>query len=1158
MRLAKIKLSGFKSFVDPTTLLLPSNLIGVVGPNGCGKSNIIDAVRWVLGESSAKMLRGASMSDVIFSGSSSRKPVGTAQVELVFDNSDGAISGEYARYNEISVKRMVSRDGQSVYFLNGSRCRRRDITDLFLGTGLGPRSYSIIEQGMISRIVEARPEDLRAYLEEAAGISRYKERRRETENRMRHTRENLERLLDLREELDKRLAQLQRQARAAERYKQYKEELRLRVAQRAARAWQAATNKQHTETQQQREAEIALEAATATLRKQENLLEKLRAEQLKRHDELNGVQNERYQIMAELSRLEQEEAHLNQQHQRLTQDSRNLEQKLEALARHTQEDEQRLSQSRQWLQQHEPELQALEEQWQQRQEARQQVAARNQQLLADWEARQQAQSQLLRQAEGQRATIAQLEAQQQRLQQKQQADAQALQQLRDQPPENPLPQLESELEALMQQDEQLQQLAEQAAEQGQAAREQSTEMRRQLHEKQQKLQQLAGRKASLEALQQQARSAGLQQWLAERGLEDCPTLAQALDVEPRWQQAVEQVLAPWLALPVVSSDVLAELQKNESLPPRLSVLLQPASRGEGGLNAVVRAPAFLHAWLASIQPVENRQQAAEKLPALQPGESCISPDGWWAGPDFIREPGQAEDSQLLRARQLEQVTEDMRQLQAEVTQLEQQTEALSAQARQHEQQFQECRQQAGPLRQRMQQLQQRIRHESRQQQDWQQKIHNLEQRLRQYEEERTELEARLQPARAELTEWLEQLEAQEQSLETLRSQRDQAAAELEQLTRESDEARMQLQSRLLEMEKHRTTVEGLENGLKRMRRDFIEQSDQLSAMREELAALDAPRAQLQQARETALELRNAVEEKLTAARKWVEEAEQKLQQAEKERLQQEQALAQARDRLEQARLQLQSTRMQVENLHQSITATGFSLEEVLESLTDALSQDQLDEDIEALEARIRRLEPVNLAAIEEYQQEAERKQWMDAQHDDLQQALATLEKAIHKIDRETRTLFKDTYDQVNQGMQALFPKLFGGGHAYLELTDDNLLETGVTIMARPPGKRVSNIHLLSGGEKALTAVAFVFAIFNLNPAPFCMLDEVDAPLDDANVGRFSQLVKEMSEQVQFVFVTHNKVTMEIAQQLSGVTMREPGVSRLVQVDLEEATQMVDG
>ncbi len=1158
MRLAKIKLSGFKSFVDPTTLLLPTNLIGVVGPNGCGKSNIIDAVRWVLGESSAKMLRGASMSDVIFSGSSSRKPVGTAQVELVFDNSDGSITGEYARYNEISVKRMVSRDGQSVYFLNGNRCRRRDITDLFLGTGLGPRSYSIIEQGMISRIVEARPEELRGYLEEAAGISRYKERRRETENRMRHTRENLERLLDLREELDKRLAQLQRQARAAKRYKQYKDELRLRVAQRAARAWQAASERQQQDTASLHEAETALEAATAALRKQESSLETLRAQQLERHDAHGKIQNERYQAMAELSRLEQEETHLQQQRQRLEQDIRNLEQKLEALARHTEEDEQRLTESRQWLEQHEPQLAYMEEQWQQRQQARQQAMEEQQQLLQQWETQQQHQQQLLRQAEGQRATIAQLEAQQRQLLEKQQRDRQALETLQQKPPESPLPELEAEMESLLARDEQLQQLSEQAAAQAQQAREEAAASRKALHKLQQTLQQHLGRKASLEALQQQARSGKLKQWLQARGLGDSPTLAQVLEVEPAWQQAVEQVLAPWLSLPVLEAEQLETLRQEKELPPQLALLARPQAAGKGGLNGKVRAPAFLHAFLAGIHPQENRQQAQEQLAGLPAGASVITPDGWWAGQDFVRQPGQAEDGQLLRARQLEALQEQIQQLEAEAETLEQQAQAQAGEASQYEQQFQECRQQAGPLRQRMEQLRQQIRREERQQQQWQQQVHSLQQNLERYSQELAELEARLQPARAELAEWLEQLEAQNEQLEKLRQQRDQASTTLDQLGRESEEARMQLQTRLLELEKHRTTVEGLDNGLKRMRRDFIEQSDQLSALREELAGLAAPLERVRHGKAEALELRNAVEERLNASQRQVQEVEQALQAAEKERLQREQAVAAARTQAEQARLQLQSTRMQVENLHQSITSTGMALQTVLDSLDDSLSLERLDEEIEGLEAKIRRLEPVNLAAIEEYQQEARRKQWMDEQHEDLQQALATLEKAIHKIDRETRTLFKDTYDKVNQGMQALFPKLFGGGHAYLELTDDNLLETGVTIMARPPGKRVSNIHLLSGGEKALTAVAFVFAIFNLNPAPFCMLDEVDAPLDDANVGRFSQLVKEMSEQVQFVFVTHNKVTMEIAQQLSGVTMREPGVSRLVQVDLEEATQMVDG
>lgn len=1154
MRLSKIKLAGFKSFVDPTTLVLPSNLIGIVGPNGCGKSNIIDAVKWVMGESSAKVLRGASMSDVIFSGSSVRKPVGSAQVELIFDNSDSAIGGEYASYSEISVKRTVSRDGQSSYFLNGNRCRKRDITDIFLGTGLGSRSYSIIEQGMISRIVEARPEEIRVYLEEAAGISKYKERRRETENRIRHTRENLERLQDLQEEISKQLAHLQRQAKAAERYKEYKTQLRLVSAKSAAMTWQIAADDVKTSQNRVEKQKTELEKAQSLVRQIESELEKARAQQIEKHDQVNAIQTELYQIMAKLNRVEQAEAHTLQDQKRFLQDIEASEHELEQLRSHEESDRLRLKETEQWLAKNKPDLDRAGESWMEQTAVLDSTQEQMDSHRQKWELHQQSTSDILRKTDV-------LRTQAKHLEQSAQRERQHLQQIEQRLGQLPEPVAHETLTALEEHIAELETSDEQAVHQNEHYQNELIDQRTliqnkqsTIHQIQKHIQQLNGRLSGLQALQKSQDNQPVKDWLDQQQLGQLPTLIDSIQVEAGWENAVELVLEQWLTCHIVDQTKWFE---SSDLPKGLILgLSEQIHDQKEGLNRYVgQAPDWVRSILANIQPVENSSEVND----FSQYATCIDPSARWRGPGFVKTylSDQAGSGALSRAHHIREIEQQLSSLENELNQEQQSFEKLKNQLKETEKLISDWSQQSRVFQKNL----------SQKRSEYHQIAMRNTQREKQFEQltqEKTAHESKIKPLEdeqksvtQELKELLLKHEQTELTAQHLRQTLDQAQFQLKSQQQKNNDAREFYHQLQIAVEKRMTEHSALAHSLKRMEEQQLQQQNQNQSLKAQLSALDQPLKDLDQNKQKIVKQRADIDARMLAARKDLQSTEAGLRDIDQKRQSSEQALLNTREQLEALRLTHQSLEIKANNLKQSVSQFELGFDDVMNSLSADEDLDTLLEEIEGLSAKIKRLEPVNLAAISEFEQQSERKSWLDEQAADLNEALGTLEKAIQKIDRETRTLFKDTFEKVNQGMQKLFPNLFGGGHAYLELTEDNLLDTGVAIMARPPGKRVSNIHLLSGGEKALTAVAFVFAIFELNPAPFCMLDEVDAPLDDANVGRFSEMVRQMSERVQFVFVSHNKVTMEIAHQLSGVTMREPGVSRLVQVDLAEATRLID-
>ena len=1165
MRLSTIKLAGFKSFVDPTTLHLPSNMIGVVGPNGCGKSNIIDAIRWVMGESAASRLRGDSLTDVIFSGSNSRKPVGQATVELIFDNSDGTIQGEYGQYAEISVKRQVTRDGQSAYFLNGARCRRRDITDLFLGTGLGPRSYSIIEQGMISQIIEAHPEELRTHLEEAAGISKYKERRKETESRIKATRENLDRVRDVRDEVDKQLDHLNRQARAAERWKALKEEQTRKEAELRALEYRGLKSQHDGEGAGLSAAEIEIEKQLAMQRQTEAQLESMRERHTDASEHLNAVQGEVYKVGAEIARVEQQVRYNRETADRLQRAHGDAEREHAELAAHIATDAQQIETLRMALAEGEPKLEALQQLQDDTAEAQRDTETK----LADWQQRWDSHTrnagESSRAAEVERTKLNYLDRQGMDLSRRREAleaeqkttDVAALDAAGEQ--------LHGEHDTQRERVETLGSLLDQHKSSHEKVQDEERQVQSALNEARQQLQAARGRHASLEALQHAAlgqEESAASGWLARLGLDKSRRLGESLQVEAGWETSVETALSGFLDSVLVdgSHALAAEFAALDDADVALLDSTDGGAHTAGTLAAHVRGPAAALAILGHVLTAESLDEAHQRvasLSALAPYQSVITRSGEWLGPGWAR-VRRAQGSQvgvLAREREIRLLAEQIDALEAQLEASSEQLDTLRTAKFEAERARDDAQRELYNAHRRQSEL-------AGQLQSHRGKLETARARAEKVTGELNELATQLDDMQSQTREARARLDESVGLMGDLEDQRRELENERRALLEAREEARMnareaadQSHSLALGLESKRSSLASLEQALGRMDAQLRQIDARRTEITEQLAAGSDPIAELEAERQTYLDQRLLIDKQLVEARRALEDCDLEFRKLEQQRHLTEQGLATLRESLSEKRLAAQALQLRAEQLAQAIAASGLELETLLTELAENIDADQWRQQLGDLAQKIARLEPVNLAAIQEHAEQSERKTYLDNQLADLVSAMETLEGAIKKIDRETRQRFKETFDKVNAGVQELFPRLFGGGHAYLELTGDDLLNTGVSIMARPPGKRISNITLLSGGEKALTAVSLVFAIFGLNPAPFCLLDEVDAPLDEANVGRFSSLVREMSEKVQFIFISHNKATMEAATQLCGVTMNEPGVSRLVQVDLAEAAKL---
>ena len=900
MRLSKIKLSGFKTFVEPTTLSLPSTIVGIVGPNGCGKSNVIDAVRWVLGESSAKYLRGESMSDVIFNGSSTRKPVSTATIELLFDNTDKKVGGEYSKYNEISTKRVITRDGQSRYFLNGTKCRRKDITTLFLGTGLGPRSYAIVQQDTISRLIEAKPDDMRIFLEEAAGVSKYKQKRKETESRIKNTRENLNRLNDIREEIEKQLRRLKTQSNAAKRYKKYKsreKEIHAEVLFTRINGLLFKLKDNQEEVQQH---QSAFDQNLTELRKIEADIEEQRVADAEATQNFNNAQKDHFELQSKIARLEQSIEYEKELESQKSFNVQEIQKELERINKEHKEDSGQINQI----------------------------------------------SSVLSKLEQTIITASSIV--------------------------NGLEQTLNELEGNLQG----------VSEQNESITNEINELNTVVETESVKISVLSKQMTQID-----------DQKRTIKNLHEAESIFKQLEKE------------------IESSKIYFDPQSFEIITNKLDLL-------------------------------------GEKLVSLSLKFQTIEQE-------ITKNEGQIDSSK----KNLKLAKGKLDELATDKEKLDQQKIDLSN----------------------------------------------------------------------EINTYKQKINSQRPSLQKLE----------------------------LKAESNRSTISALKNAINRLESQKIQIKAKSLEITKGTRKKSDPTAEVKEQLESLLNHSLESEQTLNTLREQLEIIQATLRNYEIDRTNKNAEVNQSREILEKYKLSIRELEVRKEGLDDQLSANGYSYESIKESIVETLNETELEQELEKILRSMERLGPINLAASNEYEEEAKRKDNLDSQFDDLNRALDTLNGAIKQIDDESMKRFNETFAKVNIGLKKHFPRLFDGGKAYLELEKDDPLDGGVIVMARPPGKRNSNIHLLSGGEKALTAVALLFSIFELNPAPFCLLDEVDAPLDDTNVARFCEIVREMSESVQFVVITHNKTTMELTNQLIGVTMSEPGVSRLVTVDLDEAVALTE-
>ena len=900
MRLSKIKLSGFKTFVEPTTLSLPSTIVGIVGPNGCGKSNVIDAVRWVLGESSAKYLRGESMSDVIFNGSSSRKPVSTATIELLFDNTDKKVGGEYSKYNEISTKRVITRDGQSRYFLNGTKCRRKDITTLFLGTGLGPRSYAIVQQDTISRLIEAKPDDMRIFLEEAAGVSKYKQKRKETESRIKNTKENLNRLNDIREEIEKQLRRLKTQSNAAKRYKKYKsreKEIHAEVLFTRINGLLSKLKDNQEEVQQH---QSAFDQNLTELRKIEADIEEQRVADAEATQNFNNAQKDHFELQSKIARLEQSIEYEKELESQKSFNVQEIQKELERINKEHKEDSVQINQI----------------------------------------------------------------------------------------------------------------------------------------------------SSALSKLEQ--------------------TIITASSIVNGLEQSLN----------TLEGTLQGVSEQNESITNEINEL-----------NTVVETESVKISVLSKqMTQIDDQKRTIKNL---HEAESI-----------FKQLEKEIESSKIYFDPQSFEIITNKLDLLGE-------------------------------------------------------KLVSLSLKFQTIEQEITKNEGQIDSSKKNLKLAKGKLDELATDKEKLDQQKIDLSNEINTYKQKINSQRPSLQKLELKAESNRSTISALKNAMNRLE----SQKTQIMAKSLEITKgtrkKSDPTAEVKEQLESLLNHSLESEQTLNTLREQLEIIQATLRNYEIDRTNQNAEVNQSREILEKYKLSIRELEVRKEGLDDQLSANGYSYESIKESIVETLNETELEQELEKILRSMERLGPINLAASNEYEEEAKRKDNLDSQFDDLNRALDTLNGAIKQIDDESMKRFNETFEKVNIGLKKHFPRLFDGGKAYLELEKDDSLDAGVIVMARPPGKRNSNIHLLSGGEKALTAVALLFSIFELNPAPFCLLDEVDAPLDDTNVARFCEIVREMSDSVQFVVITHNKTTMELTNQLIGVTMSEPGVSRLVSVDLDEAVALTE-
>ncbi len=1158
-------MSGFKSFVDPTNFQVPGQLVGVVGPNGCGKSNIIDAVRWVLGESKASELRGESMQDVIFNGSTHRKPAGRASVELVFDNNEGKASGQWGQYAEIAVKRTLTRDGTSTYYINGQPVRRRDITDIFLGTGLGPRAYAIIGQGMISRIIESRPEELRVFLEEAAGVSKYKERRRETENRLHDTRENLLRVEDILRELNNNLEKLEGQAAVATKFHQLqsdqeeKQKLLWLLRKNEAQAEQA---KYFREMEQ---AQNDLEEQTAKLRNVELTLEQMRQAHFAVGDRLHQAQGHLYQTNAEIgsleaqikfviesrTRLQQQLATLTAQRDQWAQQAEEYSGQVAEAEINLEELSARVEEARMLAEQKSELLPVLEQEWREAQTKSTESRARIMQ----------AQQQLELESAHQRNAsniLAGLATRKERLQQEKGGLAM--------PDSSHLSNLKMQLEEKQQSLEEQNMMLEEALEQQPKLEEERQAAQAAVQSESAATHQLEARLNALRQLQERVQTEGkITPWLQKHELNELPRLWQKLDIEEGWETALEAVLRERTSALQVSNIEWAKHFFNDAPPAKLALFAPAVAAAAAGDGSSALRPfidllklndpglrGVLQDWLHNVFLADDNASAFAARGTLPAGGCFVTKQGHIITQSSVRFYA-ADDEQagmLGRQHEIDNITKQLRAQSMLAEEARSRAVRADAALGNHSRLLTELRAKVQSLTASVHTLQLEVVKLSEIEARFNQRSNQIESDLAEIaaqEEEQMQVKLESEEKFEQLDMELGNLQGEHEDGQTAFMAKEQRLADareaLRELERKAQEAEFAEKS-------GRNRIDELRRNIATATAQVAQVTESLQAGKLELEGLEAGTAN--EGLQDLLDRRTQQERALADARHELDQITQQLRQFEDSRMQSERSLQPQRDKITEMQLKEQAARLNQEQFAQQLAEVQADEAALAEKLHPDMKASYLQGEVTRLTNAITALGAVNLAALDELATASERKNFLDAQNRDLNEAIATLEDAITKIDKETRDLLQDTFDRVNQSFSELFPILFGGGQAKLIMTGEEILDSGVQVMAQPPGKKNATIHLLSGGEKALTATALVFSMFRLNPAPFCLLDEVDAPLDDANTERFCRMVKRMSDQTQFLFISHNKIAMEMANQLIGVTMQEQGVSRIVAVDMESA------
>lgn len=1165
MRLKKLQVSGFKSFVDSTDIRLPGHLVGVVGPNGCGKSNVIDAVRWVMGESSAKMLRGDHMVDVIFNGSSTRKPVGKASVELVFDNSDGQVPGNYGQFAEISVKRTLTRDGISNYSINNLKTQRRDVLDLFRGTGLGPRSYSIIEQGMVSRIVEARPEDLRVFVEEAAGTSKYKDRRRETENRIGHTRENLERVADIRDELGKQLRRLKRQSASARRYKVLKGEEREINGQLQVLRLNSLNDQLSVQDRLNAKFENALEAVLTEQRGFEAELEKLHKQQSEAHEKNNKIQQEFYQVGAEITRIEQSIEHQSETQQsqkeeveRLTSARTKRQQQIDTETRAGME-------LRGQLDNISPQLDSLQVDCSSAENALVEAEHVFQNWINEMESFNEQSRESAQQVEIQKSRIAYLEQHLSR-------SSQLKDKLGGRISQSTQLFSAMDIEALRQEVANHDRYYEEVEKQVQDCESKIKNISGELEEKREnvgtartQLQEVVSRLDSLREIQNAALGGdndSLELWLNNSGFNNSSRLAANLTVAEGWERAADRVLNGFLsAICADQINIDALNNKPDSGFSMISGALVESPRDRIELprliDKITSDRSDISTLLAGIYVADTLEQAMGYQSKLIGRECVVTRDGTLVGANWLNfaSTGQLETGVLVRGDEIAQLQQRREEILEQVENAEKEIWLVDQKRNEQESNLQVLRVKLNNLRSEMTSLHNKFGREEAQYLEAQGQIDKLSSELSDISTQITGDRSEIENARALLETATEQSGSLEQQRESLAQRKELLNGEVVKNRRIVSDAREKLHNKALQKQKIEADTASAWENVSRLKGDIDQANQRLSELTNSEFTPSDSIMEFEASLNKLLERKIQIDDQFSISRDEAAGFDNKISELNSSRSEEVLKVKTAREELEQHKLARQEIAVRRETQLESIAEHGYDANECTDLLPEIATIEQWQETLADLERKIARIGPVNLVAIEEFDEESERMEYLDRQHADLTEALDTLESVIRKIDRETRTRFRETFDKINVGFNEFFPKLFGGGKAELLLTSDDLLTTGVSVMARPPGKRNSSIHLLSGGEKALTAVALLFSLFKLNPAPFCMLDEVDAPLDDANVDRYCTALKTLADVSQMIVITHNKITMESMDILVGVTMAEAGVSRLVSVDIDQAVEM---